>query len=831
VCNPQLGGYLAVVVPLGLRLFVDPAQSYWLMGPGSLNLTFTEDKPMKFTNKRNPQSTEREISTEIPELNFDLSATTVPLLTAYGCVLTERDTGKGFVYTAVNLTTGNREVLARRAAPLTTKSVHNMVEKIRQSLVAGPGVIETDRDFGDGVPIEKCREIMRSVFKDVLPAFGYTERKEQISLAFHILEAIHRRSVSLAEAEVGTGKSIGYLIPVIIAKRSRLNSYWNMTFYTGTPYVDMMNMPIVIATSSIALQKALVDEVIPKLSDILLEAGVISRPIIAALRKGRDHYLCRYKLNSHLPFVEDPHTEDILAVLNRYGSHVDLAEVDGLDNHTKRKISVPSSCSRTCPYRDSCAYLSFRESLESSDIDIQVCNHNYLLADALRRAEGGKPLIPNYQMVIFDEAHKLLSAARTMYGEQFSLKQTLMTCDSVKTLFFDDKRVDVEIYNLSHHLGTQVRRLFLALEKRLPKDPGDEASRFTVVLDKDRFRNLQNIRKAAENLIGLITSTKIVGTGGGRSVQILNELRSISRMVAVLSNPSEQIIWLETTHKELVLHTVPKNLGKKLFDDLWSKGIPTILTSGTLSVGGDFTHLRKMLGLDNLEPYKVIETSQPSPFNFRDNALTYISPNVLLPNQGNSDYILSVADEIERLVYASHGHAVILFTSYRAMDKVYQYLKERNLPFPLFRLEKGDVRTVERFKESGNGVLFAAGSLWEGIDIPGDALSLVVIVKLPFPVPDPISEYERSLYDSHHEYQQQVVLHETAIKTKQGQGRGHRTETDTAVIAYLDSRLSPDGQYLAYFGSEVFLDCQVTTDLAAVAKFFNERKPLEYFLT
>ena len=786
---------------------------------------------MKFTNQRKPKNTEQEISTEIPELNFDLSATTVPLLTAYGCVLTERDTGKGFIYTAVNLATGNREVLARRTMPLTTKSVHSMVEKIRQSRVAGPGVMEADRDFGEGMPIEKCREIMRSIFKDVLPAFGYTERKEQISLAFHILEAVHRRSVSLAEAEVGTGKSMGYLIPAIIAKRSRLNSYWNMTFYTGTPYVDMMNMPIVIATSSIALQKALVDEVIPKLSDILLEAGVINKPIIAALRKGRDHYLCTYKLTSHLPFVEDSRTEDTLAILNRYGGHVDLAEVDGLDSHTKRKISVPRSCSRTCPYRDNCAYLNFRESLESSDIDIQVCNHNYLLADALRRAEGGKPLIPNYQMVIFDEAHKLLSAARTMYGEQFSLKHTLMTCDSVKTLFFDDKRVDVEIYNLSHHLGTQVRRLFLTLEKRLPKHLDDETTRFTVILDKDRRRNLQNIRKAAESLIGLITSTKIIGTGGGRSVQILNELRTMSKMVAILSNPSNQIIWLETTHTELVLYTVPKNLGKRLYDDLWSKGIPTILTSGTLSVGGDFTHLKKTLGLDNLESYKVMETGQPSPFNFRENALTYISPNVLFPDQKDSDYILSVTDEVERLVYASHGHAVILFTSYRAMGKVYQHLKERNLPFPLLRLEKGDVRTVEQFKQTSNGVMFAAGSLWEGIDIPGDALSLVVIVKLPFPVPDPISDYERSSYDSHHEYQTQVVLHETAIKTKQGQGRGHRTETDTAVIAYLDSRLLPDGQYLAYFGTEVFLDCPVTTDLTTVAKFFNERKPLEYFLT
>ena len=783
---------------------------------------------------------EREMSRNIPkEITLTTSENTVPLLTAYGCVLMERDTGKSYIYTAINLKNGRREVIARRPSPLTTKGVDTMLEKIRLSNVAGAGALEADTHSGEQLPLEKCREIMQVVFNEILPLFGFAERKEQISLAFHILEAINRRAVSFAEAEVGTGKSLGYLIPAIIAKRARLNSYWNMSFYTGTPYVEMMDMPVVVATSSIALQKALIAEVIPRLSDILLEAGVIKTPIVAVLRKGREHYLCHQKLLSHIPFVRDEDVQKILAGLLKPNATIDLAEVDGLTAYIKRKISVGDRCSKTCPNRETCAYLRFREQLESSGIDIQVCNHNYLLADTLRRVEGVRPLIPNYQMIIIDEAHKFLGAARSMYGSELSVTTILEVCDMAHTIKFRNETAQGEITQLLKLLADQSCRMFRKLEETAKEENAeDETTRFTASLDNNELRNLRNIHNTAESLITMLLAEHITGNGAGRRNQVLWELRQIVKDAVSLLQQGELITWVEIEGKsgtggtDCKLCAIPVNLNKRLYDDLWSKGIPTILTSGTLSSGGDFTHIKRALGIDRLAPYKVMETSIQSPFNYKENALIYISENIPFPDQRDNDYIFSVANEIEELIYASHGHAAVLFTSYRAMDKVCDHLSDRGIPFPMFRLERGDIKVIDLFKASGNGILFAAGALWEGIDIPGDALSLVVIVKLPFPVPDPISEYEQTLYASPKEYKEQVMLPETAVKTKQGQGRGHRTENDTAVIAYLDCRLAPDGLYLPYFASEVFpADCAVTHDIDDVTEFYVAKKTAEYFET
>ena len=284
---------------------------------------------------------EREISRNIPrDIPIKINETTIPLLTAYGCVLIERDTGKSYIYTAVNLKSGKREVISRRPSPLTTSGVEAMVEKIRLSSVAGAGRIEADRPFGEKLALNNCRETLATVFTEILPLHGFNVRKEQISLANHILDAIDRRAVSLAEAEVGTGKTLAYLVPAVIAKRGRLNGYWNMSFYTGTPYVETAQMPIVIATSSIALQKAIVKDYIPQLSDILLEQGVIKTPLTSVIRKGREHYVCERNLQTHTPFERNPKIKEILENLSEPFAPFDIAEIDGL-NETENIRSRP----------------------------------------------------------------------------------------------------------------------------------------------------------------------------------------------------------------------------------------------------------------------------------------------------------------------------------------------------------------------------------------------------------------------------------------------------------------------------------------------------------
>jgi len=234
--------------------------------------------------------------------------------------------------------------------------------------------------------------------------------------------------------------------------------------------------------------------------------------------------------------------------------------------------------------------------------------------------------------------------------------------------------------------------------------------------------------------------------------------------------------------------------------------------------------LKQSLGLDN-QNLRLTEVTHSSPFNYRDNCLLYLTENV--PDYRKDGYISKLTDEIERLISASHGHAAILFTSYRSMRVVHGRLKRLMPHMKDFVLERSTSTAIERFKESGNGVLFACGSMWEGIDCPGDILSLLVIVKLPFAQPDAIGEYEQTRYPNFGAYFNSVLMPDMLIKAKQGQGRGFRTEKDTCVVAICDCRANIlyREQLLA-----AFPPCRVTNCISDVVEFYSNKKSPEYFI-
>ena len=365
-------------------------------------------------------------------------------------------------------------------------------------------------------------------------------------------------------------------------------------------------------------------------------------------------------------------------------------------------------------------------------------------------------------------------------------------------------------------------------------DTEDDAERYCAEIDSAATKHLRNIRDIADRLFEQLTSESVIERHTYRKTQILWEINRIRERAAVFALHREQVCWLEQpSDGVLSLCAIPKDLDRRLFSEFWCRNIPTILTSGTLSSGigatgkGDFSHIKRTLGLDKLGN-RITETSKPSPFNHRENALLYISEATPFPDGKNRDYIAAVTGEIERLIRASHGHAAVLFTSYDAMGRVHSALSTRNLPFPLMRLERGSAAAIERFKESRNGVLFASGALWEGIDIPGDALSMLIIVKLPFQVPDPIGEYEQTLYMDMFEYKSRVVVPEMLIKLKQGFGRLIRTERDSGVVAILDSRVNLIGAYRGRV-IDALPDCRVTDEVDDVIRFYDEKKSPDYF--
>ncbi|GHU35310.1 hypothetical protein FACS1894105_03760 [Clostridia bacterium] len=870
----------------------------------------------------------------------------IPIVTALGCVIFEHHTDKGFIYTAINLTSLKKKIMSRRIHPLDRNGVEALVEKLSHTGIARAGILEADRPAGEQISVEKTEEITNAVFHNILPEYGYNVRAEQVSLANHLLQSINNHSVTLAEAETGTGKTLAYLVPAIIAKRGRLNDFRNMSIYPDMQYSEMPKMPIVIATSSIALQQALLTEYIPELSRILLERGIIKTPLTAILRKGREHYICERRLRAYLPTVSDKVVSFKLNSLLLSSGDGDLAEVTNLDNNIKNNISVSGRCFNDCPHRESCRYLDFVKRTKSNDIDIQVSNHNYILADTKLRADSRKPLIPNYQMLIIDEAHKFLSAARSMYGSEFSNTPAPDMLNSINDLVFSREGLQSRAKPAAKKLSDESVKLFreLIASAKSNANTDEETDRFNVNISAETSRHLINIREISGRLIlilrdeavflkarellqwvkkkycadispinlrsvfraitadcgnrhdqdkaihaqmdnlckmicqlsavrlladaekfrrhekerSLIPDRQIVreessavfddisakahsmlpiekssGRSAEKIIRLIRTLEQILEQADEFTRRNELICWLETDVNmnrpgEINLCAIPKNLNDRLFTDQWSKAIPVILTSGTLSANGDFSHIKRTLGLDRLET-RLTETSKPSLFCHRENALLYISETVPFPDRQNADYITSAANETERLIRAAHGHTAVLFTSYKVMDMVWERLAKRKMPFPMFRLGKGDVNAIERFKKSGNGVLFASGALWEGIDIPGDILSMLVIVKLPFAIPDPIGEYERTLFKDMTEYKNCVIVPEMLIKLKQGFGRLIRNENDTGVVAILDCRVNGNGAYRRRV-LDALPDCRVTDNIFEVERFIIEKKSPEYFL-
>ena len=776
----------------------------------------------------------KEINREIPP---DIAARFKDdaLFIAYGCILLEHKAGRSYSYKAVNLETGCSAPIIRRVNPLTISGVAAMIEKIKTSPVAGAGHFNTDMRTGNNLFHDRLAEIMDYIFMELLPTHGYGVRETQIELAKHILDALVRRNLSLAEAEVGTGKTLAYLTAATLAKRGRVNDFWLRGSYPAQSYAASAFMPVVLSTSSIALQNAVVKGYIPDLSRILMEHEIIRRPLTCVVRKGKEHYVCEKNLLTYYKDA-DERTKQVLAPLLTSRS-VDLAGMDDLTVYVKRRICVSGRCGGDCQYYKPCRYQRYMKRAQSGEYDFQVCNHNYFLADLLRRTKDQPPLIPHYQAVIIDEAHKFLEAARQMYGVRLDSGMIPRIAEDALSFTYRQGENRTEIDALTKKVANQSRRLFTLLDNTIPQeDLDDDAERFKTVMNSKTSRCLRNIRRIAGELTAALLDSKPLRRHEGRCSQACWELGNIMKQAAVLQDYEELVYWLEKPvgHRkagsgETYLCAIPKRLNEMLCCDLWSRGIPIILTSGTLSASGDFTHTKRTLGIDLLPLYRVMETSKPSPFNHRENALLYISEAVPFPDTRDKRYIAAVAEEAERLIRASHGHAAVLFTSYKAMDMVYEILERRGLGFPLFRLDRGGTTAIDRFRKSKNGVLFASGAMWEGIDLPGDILSLLIIVKLPFAVPDPIGEYEQTLYKDMSEYKNSVVVPEMIIKLKQGFGRLIRHEKDTGIVALLDSRVREDGAYRDRV-LRALPDCRVTSSIEDIKAFIQSKKGPDYFV-
>lgn len=259
---------------------------------------------------------------------------------------------------------------------------------------------------------------------------------------------------------------------------------------------------------------------------------------------------------------------------------------------------------------------------------------------------------------------------------------------------------------------------------------------------------------------------------------------------------------------------------------LWSKETPAILTSGTLMAGGSFDRTRQLMGLsanNRLDDFIAV-----SPFDYQENCLLYIPDDMPKAQMGSEKEAKCLSEQICRLVETTHGHTLVLFTSYSLMGAVYNQVKE-HLSFPLMVVWRHSQDIIHQFKQTQNAVLFAAGSCWEGVDFPGDMVSSLIIVRLPFPVPDPISEAEREKYPTLQDYIREVIIPDMQVKLRQGFGRAIRTETDTCVVSILDHRAAPEERYHRAV-LETLPPLHIARKIEDVEDFIRTKKSPDYFM-
>ena len=643
---------------------------------------------------------------------------------------------------------------------------------------------------------------MEKIFRVLLPEQGLAVREEQIRLCHEMLDTLLGERIALCDAGVGIGKTYAYLVACVLMRK-----YSILMERNSLP----KQHPVVVSTSSIALQKAILSEYVPFLSRVLVEQGIIQTPLRAVVRKGKEHFVCDNRLEQRIEAIRHKQKNAVQReALLSLRKHYDMDTVKDLSGFDRRLVCVPKFCPRECPGRQTCRYQRYLEESKKQDVFLQICNHNYLLADAFHRREEYKPLLADYRALVVDEAHKLPEAARQMFG---------------KNLCMDDIR-EIAYYLEREHQNVEARTLKAEMysiftiirESHIFSHGIKENFQLTGECEFCLWEGIQMIERMMEQLKGVVPKW------------VLNRLQEAKEILeCFLQKNSKYVLHLRMDKEKIpILCAASREIPQLLREMLWDReqALSVILTSGTLKAGKGFARTLQMTGLEGRTDVQSYVAE--SPFAYEENCLLYLPKTLRKCKRGSREEVEMVAGQIHSLICSTYGHTLVLFTSYTLMGSVYQILRD-GIPFPMVEVWRHSQEEILRFKTMENAVLFAAGSCWEGVDFPGDMVSSLIIVKLPFAVPDPISEAEKETYESLEDYIQAIIVPDMQKKLRQGFGRAIRTETDTCVVSILDFRAVKGGKY----HEDVMCalpPCQMAEELREVQDFIRSRKGVEYYL-
>lgn len=624
---------------------------------------------------------------------------------------------------------------------------------------------------------------------------GFEVREAQQTLAAAIAECIDDRDVLIAEAGTGTGKTFAYLVPALLSGQR-----------------------VIISTGTRALQDQLYHRDLPRVR------AALGAPVKTALLKGRANYLCRYRMEQAKgeSFASREMVQQFQSVVAWSGrtQRGDLAELSGLPDDSALRPVVTSNAENClgseCPFWSECFVVRARQ--EAQAADIVVVNHHLLLADLAIKQEGFGEILPGASAFILDEAHQLPELAAQFFGEGVSARQLLDLAHDALAECKDVPGAIGTLQNPVRSLEHAVRVFRLALEKAPTRGP-----QLRLLQLKDTDTALQQLQDEMNSLRDALEKTAEASPGlqsaHARAVQYAGFLQHWCDA----SEPDEDyeaadelpVRWYETTQRGFRLQSTPLDVAAPLRRYREQSRAAWIFTSATLAIGGGMRHIASRLGLD--EPRTLL---QESPFHWREQALCLLPPG--LPEPSAIDYAAKVREVAKQVLAHSRGRAFLLFTSHRALREAAEALKGG--PWPLFvQGSAPKLELLEKFRESGNGVLLGAASFWEGVDVQGEALSLVLIDKLPFAAPDdPVLEARLNAVRRRggNPFTEEQIP-QAVIALKQGVGRLIRSFDDRGVLVLCDPRLSSKPYGRIFLASLPPL--RISRDLGDVATFFEDR--------